>query len=125
MTEAFLYRLADEAGVKAVQELNVTPMVVTQRKDLFDSNSEVVNQWIVSDGVCGFADINIKPANSKFCKWLVRKGLARKDSYRGGVTVWVSDYGQSMQKKEAYAFAFAKVLVDNGITKAYASSRMD
>jgi Fe-S oxidoreductase len=80
--------------------------------------------WIVEDGVCGFAWINVKPAYSAVAKALVAAGLARKDGYEGGVTVWVSDYNQSITRKEAYARAFAKVLQDAGI-RAYASSRMD
>jgi hypothetical protein len=120
-----LFNLADAAGKAAVKALNVRPMVVSQRENPFDDNSKVVQSWFVEDGVCGFAWVNIKPANSKFCKWLLANHRARKDSYSGGVTLWIGDYGQSMQKKEAYAHAFAKVLRDNGVTKCYASSRMD
>jgi hypothetical protein len=120
-----IYTKADDAGRKAVEALQVRPMVVTRRDNPMDDNSPVVQSWYVEDGVCGFAWVNIKPANSKFAKFLLRNGLARKDSYYGGVTVWVSDYNQSMQKKEAYAHAFAKVIRECGIDKCYASSRMD
>ena len=119
-----IYKMADEAGRKAVEALNVRPMVVAQRENPFDDTSAIKKAWFVEDGVCGFAWCNIKPANGKFAKYLVSIGVARKDSYAGGVCLWVSDYNQSMQRKEAYAFAFARVLQANGI-KAHASSRMD
>lgn len=80
--------------------------------------------WVVEGGPCGFAWINVKPAYSAVAKELVKRGLARKDSYYGGVTVWVGDYGQSMARKSAYARAFADVLKAAGV-RAYAASRMD
>ena len=78
----------------------------------------------MSDGVCGFAWVNIKPARGKFVKFLKDNNIGRKDSYYGGWTVWVSDFGQSVTRKENYARAFAKVLGDYGIT-AYSMSRLD
>lgn len=120
-----LFNKANKAGCDAVAALQVRPMTVTQRENPMDDNSPVVRSWYVEDGVCGFSWVNIKPANSKFCKWLVANGIARKDSYYGGVTIWVSQFNQSMQKKEAYAYAFTKTLNDNGIEKAWAHSRMD
>ena len=119
-----LYDLANAAGKCAVNKLKVQPMVVQQHANIIDDSSPVINEWYVADGVCGFAWVNIKPGNSAFAKWLKTKNLADKDSYYGGVTILISDYNQSMQKKEAYAYAFAKVLRHNGI-KAQSYSRMD
>ncbi len=65
----------------------------------------------------------MKPGNSWFARFLKAAGLARKAVY-GGVSVWVSAYNQSMERKEAYAHAFANVLRSVGID-AYAESRMD
>ncbi len=79
--------------------------------------------WYVADGVCGFAWIKIRPANSSFALWAKKAGIA-KPAYGGGLQIWVSGYGQSMQKKEAYAAAYAKVLSEAGI-KAHSESRMD
>jgi hypothetical protein len=73
---------------------------------------------------CGFGWINIKPANSKFAKWLLEKGLASKDSYLGGVTIWVGKFNQSYEHKSSYAYMFANVLKENGIN-ATSGSRMD
>lgn len=119
-----LYNTADEAGKNAVDAAKVTPMIVGTPTTLFGNDIDYSQPtYYVSDGVCGFAWITIKPANSAFANWLKARGLASK-AYGGGVSIWVHDYNQSMQKKETYAHAFAKVLRDAGIN-AYAGSRMD
>jgi hypothetical protein len=118
-----IYIQAHDAGNNAVTQTTVTPMIVTQTANPLDDSSAVVNAWIVNDGVCGFASVIIKPANSKFAKFLVANQLARKH-YAGGVSMSIRDFNQSLTKKEAYAYGFAKVLNDNGIT-AYVDSRMD
>jgi hypothetical protein len=125
-----LYDEADKAGREAVSNTTPTPMIVRQHSNPLDDSSEVVKEYgPILDGVCGFAWINIKPGNHPFCNWLKKEGLARKDSYYGGVTIWVHDFEQSLEKKQAYAQAFAKVInkaFDN-IPKfnALAMSRMD
>lgn len=120
-----LYKLADMAGKAAADKCKPVPMVVIERANPFDDNSPIIRQYEpVMGGCCGFAWVNIKPGNSAFANWLKKTGKARKDSYYGGVTIWISDYGQSMDLKESYAYAFAKVLSDNGF-KAYGNSRMD
>jgi hypothetical protein len=118
-----LYTQAHNAGNVAVTQTTVMPMIVTQAANPLDDSSAVVNAWVVNDGVCGFASVIIKPANSKFAKFLVANQLARKH-YAGGVSMSVRDFNQSLTKKEAYAEGFAKVLRDNGIN-AWAESRMD
>lgn len=121
-----LYTQAHEAGAVAAEASRPTPMVVQQRANPLDDSSPVVHTYApVEGGVCGFAWINVRPGNSSFAKWLVASGKARKDSYAGGVSIWVHGYGQSMERKSAYADAFAKVLRTNGFDKAYAGSRID
>ena len=116
---------ARAAGLAAVKDCVPIPMVVVQRADPLNDNSPVVKQYApVMDGPCGFAWVNVKPGNSAFAKYLKAEGLARSDSYEGGVTMWVSEFNQSMAKKEAYAYAFSEVLRAEGI-RAYANSRMD
>ena len=85
----------------------------------------VDNRYLVEGGVCGFAWVNIYGirSNSKLGKTLDTLGF-RKNSYEKAHQFWVFDGGQSMQRKEAYAFAMAKVLRDAGL-RAYADSRMD
>jgi len=96
---------------------------VQQRANPLNDNSEVQRQWLVNDGVCGFASVIVKPANCKFAKYLKEQGLGRKHYY-GGLSMSVRDFNQSLQKKEAYAYAFVRVLEQNGI-EAYVESRMD
>ena len=99
-------------------------VVGTPTTPLGDDIDYSKDTYYVSDGVCGFAWVNIKPARGKFVKFLKDNNIGRKDSYYGGYTIWVSGFGQSLARKESYARAFADVLTTNGI-KAYAMSRMD
>ena len=122
---AALYTKADDAGRAAVEKTEVIPMIVGHETSLFSGVIDYTREiYHVADGACGFAWVNIKPGNSKFANWLKKNKLAQADSYYGGVTMWVSEYNQSMQKKQAYASAFAGVLIEAGI-KAYSDSRMD
>lgn len=117
MTIPAVVKLIEEAlleGRKAGEAAVPTPMGVVDGP----------TTWVVSDGVCGFAWVNIKPAYSPVAKELVRIGLASKDSYNGGVTVWIHEYNQSMARKEAHARAFAEILSRAGV-RAHAGSRMD
>jgi len=106
-----IYMEATRAGCAAVNGMDVTPMIV---------NNGTTN-YFVPDGVCGFAWVVIR--DTKFANFLKKMGVGRK-RYEGGYLIWVFDYNQSMQKKEAYAEAFAQVLIDNGIN-AYAESKLD
>lgn len=111
-----LFRQAELAGIAAGNAASPTPMIVVGYE-----NDPVV------DGVCGFAWVNfkMKPGLArKFGRFLQENKLGRKDSYAGGVTIWISDHGQSMTRKEAHAAAMAKVLQEAGID-AYSASRMD
>lgn len=114
------------AGLEAVQKLQVTPMVVTSHESPMDDSSPVKQEWFVADGVCGFAWVTLRPANSAFANWLKKNHGEqwRVDSYTGGLKLWVSEFNQSMQRKEAYAYAFAGILQKYGF-KASSDSRMD
>lgn len=119
-----LYNAANVAGQQAAEKCVPVPMIVGSPSTPFGNDIDPNKQsWFVPEGVCGFAWINVSPGNCPFANWLKKQKLASK-AYAGGVDVWVSAYGQSMQKKEAYAYAFAKVLSDNGVN-AYSNSRMD
>lgn len=123
---AALYAKADAAGKAAAAACRPTPMIVGDAKSLFSNEIDYSKPtYYVADGVCGFAWVNLKPGNSGFANWLKKMKLARRDEYYGGVTIWVSDYNQSMDRKSAYAGAFARVLNDAGFKRAYAMSRMD
>jgi hypothetical protein len=110
-----MFELAHKAGMLAVAGLTVEPMTVM--------NSDTGQRWFIEDGVCGFAWVTIRPANCAFAKWM-KKVHGCHLAYGGGMQYWISDFNQSMQKKEAYADAFAHVLNEFDI-HAYAASRID
>ncbi len=109
-----LLEKADKAGKQAVENLNVVPMVV--------GDPRTGEAWFIADGVCGFAWVKF-PGNTPFGRWAKSQGIARP-GYPKGLAISVRDYNQSLQKKETYANAFAKVLAEAGID-AYADSRID
>jgi hypothetical protein len=111
-------------GNEAANAVSPRPMLVEQRVNPLDDNSPVVQQYRVDEGVCGFAWVNIRPATSAFARWLKKNGLARPDSYEGGIVYWVSQFGQSMERKEAFADAMAAYLRQVGY-RCSARSRMD
>jgi hypothetical protein len=130
-TFALICEKADAAGKAAVEKLNVVPMIVGQETSLF---SNVIDRtkptYYVADGACGFAWVNVYPANKgntragkEERKLLERFGFYKND-YEKTYQLWVSAYNQSIQKKEAYARAYADVLRANGM-KAYSDSRLD
>lgn len=119
-----LYFEANRAGRIAGDACIPQPMVVVQG-DLMGKPLPGAVREVVSGGVCGFAWIKVAPANCRFANWLKKQGLARA-AYGGGVQIWVSLYGQSMECKEAYAYAFADVLkAALPEVSIYAQSRMD
>lgn len=112
-----LYERADAAGKAAADACIPEPMLV-QRADGYIYPP-------VMGGVCGFAWINIKPGNSSFARYIKLNVYGgRSDSYYGGVSLSVFGYGQSYERKHAYAAAFADVLSEAGI-RAFAMSRLD
>ena len=117
-----IYDEAHNAGMEAVKNLVVKPMVVQEHKNPLNDNSEVVQSYFVADGICGFASVRFK-GNTSFARWAKKNKLCKK-SYNSGCYIWISYFNQSYQKKSAYASAFAKVLNENGIS-AYAESRLD
>ena len=120
-----IYNEAHGEGLVAGLGCTPTPMIVGQPTEVLGNDIDFDKDvHYVSDGVCGFAWVNIKPNRGKFVKWLKDNDIGRKDEYYGGYTVWVREFGQSMARKESYARAFTRVLSENGI-KAYNMSRMD
>ena len=111
-------------GMDAGRRVGVTPMVVGTPTELFGNEIDWdKSTYHVSDGVCGFAGVVIKPARGKFVSYLKKLGMGYKHYY-GGWYVSVREFGQSMTRKEAYAEAFAKVLTEEGMS-CYVDSRMD
>ncbi len=105
-----IYMAAHKLAYEAASNHRPTPMIVEQHLNSFDDGSPVVQSWKVDGGVCGFAWVSIKPGTSKFARWLKENEIGQTDSYRGGVCIWVHDFGQSMECKEKYAGILANEL---------------
>ena len=119
-----LFNKAHAAGMAAGEAVRPVPMQVVQRLHPLDDSSPVVKVYEpVMDGVCGFAWVNIRPGNSSFANWLRKQGKGHK-GYYGGWEYWVGAFNQSLERKMAYADAFARILEEAGI-QAYPGSRMD
>ena len=121
---AALYEKAHAAGLAALAAATPVPMVVGEAVGLSDKIDYSKPTYYVADGVCGFAWVTISPARGPFVTWCKKNGVRGHAGYYGGYEIWVSEGGQSMQRKEAYAGAFAAVLREVGIN-AYPGSRMD
>jgi len=118
-----LCQKAHEAGIAAVDKLQVRPMVVQSHANPLDDGSPVVKEYFVADGVCGFAWVKF-PGVGPFAKY-AKEYLGARSAYPKGLCFSIRAYDQSMQKKEAYAEAYAAVLREAGIPGVYAESRMD
>ena len=111
-----LFETADYYGKIAANEAQDQPFDIVNR-----ANGKTCRV----PGMCGFGWVKIKPANCKFAKWMKANGYADIDTYQGGMSYWISDYGQSYEKKRAYAYAFADQLKRAGMKKVYPGSRLD
>lgn len=121
-----MLRSAHEAGMAAGNASTPVPMIVGDAVNILSDQIDYSRPtYFVEGGVCGFAWVSIK-GNTSFGRWAAQNANSgfRKDSYAGGLRRSCHEFGQSMQRKEAYAMAFAKVLRDNGID-AHMGSRMD
>lgn len=119
-----LVATAKAAGCAAASACQPVAMVVREADVITGRALPGGRSYSVEGGVCGFAWIQVRPGNCAVANYLKANEGARKDSYFGGVALSVRDYGQSMQRKEAYATAFAQVLREAGVN-AYMNSRMD
>jgi len=96
-----LFILADEHGRKAHDAVLPTPMVL--------SGFEVIEE-----GECGSACVVVSDARKGFARWLIKTGRGDR-FYRGGASVYCNSQSQSVERAEAYALAFARVLALNGV----------
>lgn len=118
-----IYDEAHAAGMAAGNAACPAPMVVGDAKSLFSNEIDYSKPtYYVADGVCGFAWVHLD-GRAPFAKWAKENNLGHK-GYPKGFDIWCGEFGQSMQRKEAYAGAFARVLKAHGID-AYMQSRMD
>ena len=79
-----IYSEAHTKGMAAGKACTPTPMVVGEPTTPLGNDIDYSKDtWLVNDGVCGFAWINIKPARGGFVKFLKDNKIGRKDSYYG------------------------------------------
>jgi hypothetical protein len=122
---AAVYAKAVAAGMAAGNGSSPTPMIVGEPTTFLGSDINYAKPfYYVADGACGFAWVTLRPATSSFARWLKKTGKARV-AYGGGMQIWVSEFGQSMARKEAYADAMAATFRSELGVEAYAGSRMD
>ena len=72
--------------------------------------------------ICGFAWIRVKGLRGKKLKEFQKRGFDK--SFSGGQMLFVDDYGQSHDRKAAYAREYAKTLQEKGFD-AWSESRLD
>lgn len=126
-----LYVRACEAADKAAAACVPQPMIVgSARSPLFDDRiDESKPMYYVSEGVCGFAWIKIRPASGPFVNMLKKRDVGYK-AYNGGYEVSSWEFAgslrgsQSMARAEAACRAAAAVLSEAGV-ECYVQSRMD
>lgn len=122
---AAAYDKAAFAGRLAGANVRPRPMVVFEA-DALGQPKDGGRSFYEFEGLCGFAWVDVYPGNSSFARWLVKNKLASTKHYGGGgVSIWISAFNQSVDRKEACAQAMAKVLVSELGVKAYAGSRLD
>jgi len=97
-------REAQLAGCAAVAALRVAPMIVNGRE----------GSYFVEGGVCGFARVEVRPRNTAWAKWLREACGWYSSDYHKCVTLNIHEFGQSLQRKEVYASAFADFLTSKG-----------
>jgi len=117
-----IYVEAYEAGLKAGKDADTPKFIVGDAIGLSDEIDFSKKTYIL-DGLCGFAWVNISPARGAFVNYLKSREVGSK-GYYGGYEIWVREFGQSVDRKTAFARAFADVLNKYGIN-ASIGSRLD
>lgn len=115
-----------EAGMIAGANLRTTPMLVGEATSVFSNEIDYSKPtYVVDDGPCGFAWVTIYPGNCRLANQYKKLGLA-KPAYGGGVQLWINEFGQSVDRKYAYAQAYAAKLRElTGVERIYPGSRLD
>jgi hypothetical protein len=117
-----IYVEAYEAGLNAGKDADTPKFIVGDAIGLSDEIDFSKKTYIL-DGLCGFAWINISPARGAFVNYLKSRQVGSK-GYYGGYEIWVREFGQSVDRKTAFARAFCDVLHKHGIN-ASVGSRLD
>lgn len=126
-----IFNEASEAAVKAYKEAKPHPVIFGQAVDIFSNKMVPGSEELCTEGVCGFAWINIKPARGPFISWLKKNNRGDRGVYGGWTlgTYDITDHtcnSQSLARKEAACRAFVEVLREYfpGM-RIWVSSRLD
>ena len=123
---AGLIERAETAAKAAFEAARSEAMLVGSAKSLFSDEIDFSQKtYVVNDGVCGFAWVNIQDGRSSFARQAKKLAGARK-SYYGGMDIRpkAMGYSQSYERKLAACHAYAEILREAGI-KAFADGRLD
>ncbi len=105
-----LFNLANKYGCTAHRTTIPAPMFVKEF-------------GVVEEGECGSAEIYVGDARRGFARWLIRSENGYRGP-RGGAVIPCRLASQSMERAKAYALAFARVLMLNGINSRVETSPM-
>jgi hypothetical protein len=105
-----LHNMADEAGRKAAEAITPRPI----RLSTDDGRG-----WTEPEGVCGYAEVDIRPAADPLARWLLERGTGRPDG--AGVKLLILWGTQSMERATGYAKAYAETLQRFGLSATYRS----
>ena len=116
------FAAAREAAETAIPH----PMIVGQATGLFGSGMVPGTEEYVSEGLCGFAWVNIKPARGPLIKYCKQNKIGHPGTYGGwSISMGSVTMSQSIERKECAADAFVKVLQKYGVERCWKESRLD
>ena len=118
-----IWEAAVNAGKAAAEAHKPRPMTVTAHANPLDNNSAPVESWYVSEGVCGFAWISVK-GNTSFGRWAKKHAGFRTGGGHMKTYLWISQFGQSYERKRVFAQAAVEVLRQHDVD-AWSGSRLD
>lgn len=113
---------AEAAGLKACEMAKPNAVVFYEAELMSNKPKPGGKSFYEPEGLCGFAWVSFA-GNTAFGRWMKKNKKVSKD-YPSGLCVWVSEGGQSIERKEAYARAYAGVLKAAGI-ECSVGSRLD
>ena len=120
-----IYEQAHAAGCKAWEDCSPNPVTWGMAKSLVGNEIVPGTESTCTEGLCGFAWIIVKPARGPFVTYCKRNDIGRKHVYPGWYIGARGPFdSQSIERKEAYAYAFAGVLREHGVN-CYVGSRLD
>ena len=123
MNPTAIHIAASAAAFAASQAALPTPMIVGTATTPWGTDIDRTKPThYVSEGACGYAWVRIK-GNTAFGRWARQQRVARS-GYPSGLNIYPDLMTQSVERKEAWANAYAKVLREHGID-AYVDSRLD